>query len=331
MNSKPAITGDALRASVEETAGRLAGRPRPAVATLRSEPEISFEFFPPATTGDEHFRATLEALDPLGADFMSVTYGAGGSSQERTLAALQAINSRCQTPAMGHLTCIGASRDSVLEVVDSYAAAGINRILALRGDPPAGTTEFAAHADGFDGAVDLVAAIAGRGDFDLSVAAYPEKHPQARSAAADLDHLKRKLDAGARRAITQFFFEPDTFLSFRDRAAAAGISAPIIPGILPVMTLPRTLAMARQCGTTVPAWLGQLFQGLDDAPQIRQLVAATVTAELCTRLQDQGVHQFHFYTLNRPELTWSICHILGLRAAGSGNVAANLNQRIPAA
>ena len=316
MNHNPR-TDQPLRDGAVEAAQRLARRPRPSAVALHQNPQVSFELFPPATPdGWAGFVDTVDRLDHLGGAFMSVTYGAGGTSQARTVQALQAMTACCVTPVAGHLTCAGATRDDVMAVVDTYAEAKVKHIVALRGDPPKGHTAFEPHPDGFASAAELVSAIARRSHFDISVAAYPEVHPEARSSADDLDNLKRKIDAGARNAITQFFFEPDTFLRFRDRASAAGIHAPIIPGILPVVNLKRTIAMARSCATEVPTWLESLFDGLDNAPQVRSLISATVTAELCTRLHDQGVNRFHFYTLNRPELAWAICRILGLRGAG---------------
>ncbi|MDP6292174.1 MAG: methylenetetrahydrofolate reductase [NAD(P)H] [Arenicellales bacterium] len=311
-------TDHQLRQNAADTAQRLAGRPRPNMVSLHRQPRVSFELFPPATpAGWAGFVDTVDQLDHLDGAFMSVTYGAGGTSQERTLRALEAMTACCTTPVAGHLTCAGSNRTEVMTVVDAYAAAGVKHIVALRGDPPRDSSAFQPHPDGFPSAAHLVSAIAQRGSFDISVAAYPEVHPEAASLADDLDNLKRKIDAGARRAITQFFFEPDTFLRFRDQAAAAGIHVPIIPGILPVVNLKRTIEMASTCATHVPPWLTSLFDGLDDAPEIRALISATVTAELCTRLQDQGVDRFHFYTLNRPELAWAICRMLGLRSTSS--------------
>lgn len=304
----------ALEAS--DTAARLSRRPRPASIPLRNSPQVSFELFPPSSEGGwADFGNTVSTLDTLGGQFMSVTYGAGGTSQDRTLRALLQMTSSCATPITGHLTCAGASRQQVMAVVDTYKDTGVKKVLALRGDPPKGAGAFRPHPQGFSSAAELVTAIANRGDFDIGVAAYPEGHPEAQSLESDLDNLKRKIDSGARHAITQFFFEADTYLRFRDRAVKAGIQVPIIPGILPVINLERTISMAATCGTHVPNWVESLFDGLDGAPQIRSLVAATVTAELCTRLRDQGVDCFHFYTLNRSELAWAICHMLGLRAA----------------
>ncbi len=211
-----------------------------------------------------------------------------------------------------HLTCVNASREQTHEIIDNYANAGVRHIVALRGDPPAGATHFTPHPQGFANSAELVESIAERGDFGISVAAYPETHPAAKSAKADIDFLKRKVDAGADRAITQFFFDAETYLRFVDRVAAAGIDIPIIPGILPVTNFQRIVGFAKSCGATVPDWLGQVFEGLDDRPQVRQYVAASVTAELCTQLKNAGVRQFHFYTLNRWELTHAICRLLGI-------------------
>ncbi|HCX86528.1 MAG TPA: methylenetetrahydrofolate reductase [NAD(P)H] [Gammaproteobacteria bacterium] len=304
-----------LSQGASETAERLARRPKPKALLLRDTPRVSFELFPPSTPeGQTGFFDTADQLDVLGGTFMSVTYGASGTSQARTLNALQTLTSRCTTPMAGHLTCVGAAKEAVMAVVEAYSTAGVGQVIALRGDPPRGRSTFQPHPRGFSSASELVSAISHRGGFDIGVAAYPEVHPEAHSGKDDLDNLKRKIDAGARYAITQFFFEADTFLRFRDRAVAAGIHAPIIPGILPVVNLKRTITMARTCGTHVPAWVASLFDGLDEAPRVRTLVSATIAAELCTRLRDQGVDRFHFYTLNRSELAWAVCRMLGLRA-----------------
>jgi methylenetetrahydrofolate reductase (NADPH) len=216
------------------------------------------------------------------------------------------------TPA-AHLTCVAASRGEVDDVARRYWDAGIRHIVALRGDPPEGERKFAPHPDGYANAAELVAGLKRVADFEVSVAAYPEIHPDAASSQADLDNLKRKLDAGAARAITQFFFDPEAYLRFLDRAHAAGVRAPITPGVLPVTNFAQVVKFARLCGASVPAWLAHLFEGLDDDPETRKLVAATVAAEQCRRLQAAGVDEFHFYTLNRADLAYAICHILGMR------------------
>jgi methylenetetrahydrofolate reductase (NADPH) len=284
-------------------------------ALISDRIKVSFEFFPPKTR--EHEGAlwhTIERLTAMQPDFVSVTYGAGGSTQDRTLATLRRLAQRTELPAAGHLTCVGKSRAEVDAVAQDYAAAGIRRIVALRGDAPADQGRYAPHPEGYRDAADLVAGLARIGDFDISVAAYPESHPDSPSPEADLDNLKRKLDAGARRAITQFFFEPETYLRFMDRARAAGITAPIIPGILPVTNFTTVQAFAKRCGAAIPAWLARIFEGLDEDPATRELIAATVAVDLCLELQTQGVTDFHIYTLNRAELTLAICHMLGLRS-----------------
>ncbi len=283
-------------------------------ADLPGDIAVSFEFFPPKTAAME---ATLwesvETLKPLAPRFVSVTYGAGGSTRERTHSTVARIARETRIPAAAHLTCVDASRAEIDAVADAYWQAGVRHIVALRGDPPAKDARFAPHPDGYATAADLVAGLKRVHDFEVSVSAYPEVHPEARDAAADLDAFKSKLDAGATRGITQFFFEPETFFRFRDRAAAAGISAEIVPGILPVTNFANLQRMAGPCGTAVPAWMARLFEGLDDKPAARQLVAASVAAEQCRRLYAGGVRHFHFYTLNRAELAYAICHMLGVR------------------
>jgi methylenetetrahydrofolate reductase (NADPH) len=284
--------------------------------------EVSFEFFPPA---DAEMEATLwqsvERLAPLSPRFVSVTYGADGSTRERTHNVVTRVQR--ETPLVGapHLTCIGASRGEILDIARKYWDQGIRHLVALRGDPPKGTTQYVPRADGFAYASDLVAGLKGVADFDISVAAYPEVHPEAQSADFDLDNLKRKVDAGASRAITQFFYNTDAFLRFRDRAEAAGITAPIVPGILPITRFPQVLRFAAMCGASVPDWLKDRFHGLDDDPETRRLIAASVAIEQVQALARQGVREFHFYTLNRAELTYAICHALGVRPARQRAVA----------
>jgi methylenetetrahydrofolate reductase (NADPH) len=287
----------------------------PLFANLDGDIGVSFEFFPPKTEKMEaQLWDTFRTLEPLGPRFVSVTYGAGGSTRERTHATVARIAAESRVPPAAHLTCVEASRAEIDEVARAYWEAGVRHIVALRGDMPGGAP-YRAHPDGYANAIELVAGLKRIAPFDISVAAYPEVHPDAGCAEADLDNLKRKLDAGATRAITQFFFSPDAFLRFRDAAAAAGIDAPIIPGILPVSNVSQTRRMADMCGTAIPAWMVGLFEGLDDLPAARQLVAATVAAEMCRRLYAGGVRDFHFYTLNRAELSYAICHLLGLRPA----------------
>ncbi|MEQ1542284.1 MAG: methylenetetrahydrofolate reductase [Novosphingobium sp.] len=286
----------------------------PLFAGLEGDIGVSFEFFPPKT---ERMAETLwdavNMLEPLRPRFVSVTYGAGGSTRERTHATVERIVRETGIPAAAHLTCVDASRAEIDEVARAYWEIGVRHIVALRGDPPTAGAAFEPRADGYASAADLVAGLKTIAPFEISVGAYPEVHPEAASAGADLDNLKRKLDAGADRAITQFFFEPDTYFRFRDAAAAAGVDAELVPGIMPVSNFAAVQRMSGMTGTAVPPWLAHLFEGLDDLPAARQLVAATVAAEMCRRLYAGGVRQFHFYTLNRAELSYAICHLLGVR------------------
>lgn len=285
----------------------------PLFANLDGDIGVSFEFFPPKTEKMEaQLWDTFHTLAPLAPRFVSVTYGAGGSTRERTHATVARIAKDSTVPPAAHLTCVEASRGEIDDVARAYWEAGVRHIVALRGDMPGGAP-YRPHDQGYANAVELVAGLKAIAPFDISVAAYPEVHPDSDCPQADIDNLKRKMDAGATRAITQFFFSPDAFLRFRDAAAAAGIDAPIIPGILPVSNVSQTRRMADMCGTTIPAWMVSLFDGLDDHPAARQLVAATVAAEMCRRLYAGGVRDFHFYTLNRAELSYAICHLLGMR------------------
>ena len=290
----------------------------PLFADLAGDAQVSFEFFPPKTERmEEQLWEAVQTLSPLAPRFVSVTYGAGGSTRERTHNTVARIAKETSIPAAAHLTCVEASREEIAEVVNAYWDAGVRHIVALRGDPATVGAAFQPHPQGYASAADLVAGLQALHPFEISVAAYPETHPEASNPATDLDNLKRKLDAGASRAITQFFFEPETFFRFRDAVAAAGISAEIVPGIMPVTNFASIVRMSGMTGTAVPDWLGRLFEGLDDHPAARQLVAATVSAELCRRLYAGGVRQFHFYTLNRAELSYAICHLLGLRGVTS--------------
>jgi len=303
---------------ITEAASRLDKRTPPATP-IRSQPRVSFEFFPPATpAGFSSLETSADVLAPFSPRFVSVTYGAGGSGQEKTFQAIETLGSRSDLDVAGHLTCVAASRQTVDGVVDTYVDAGVRRIVALRGDAPAdavGCRTDGSHPDGYVDAADLVAGIRRRRDgdrFDISVGAYPEVHPKAASPTADLESLKRKLDAGADRAITQFFFEAETFLRFLERARAAGITAPIIPGIMPITSFAGICRFADRCATTIPQWMHEIFDGLEDAPEISELVAATLAAELCKQLMEHGVSDFHFYTMNKPNLTAATCRILGL-------------------
>ncbi len=302
--------------SIRETADRLGRRAWPATP-IRRRMNVSFEYFPPATpVATRTLFECAEQLDTFEPSFVSVTYGAGGTSQERTHRAIRDLQTRTAAPVAGHLTAVGATRRDVEDVIDRFVVAGVRHIVALRGDT---SDTLQPNADGFTDAADLVAGIRGRVDADvtISVAAYPETHPRALSADADIENLKRKLDAGADQAITQFFFDTEDFLHFRDRARAAGITAPIIPGIMPVWHFAKVRSFSERCGATIPAWMPELFDGLDDAPEIRQMVAATVAAEQCRQLAEHGVDTFHFYTMNRPALVAATCHMLGIRPRGA--------------
>jgi methylenetetrahydrofolate reductase (NADPH) len=283
-----------------------------------SDPMVSFEFFPP---GDEAMAQQLwqsvQRLAPLRPSFVSVTYGADGSTRERTHQFVQRVLSDTDLCVAPHLTCVGASRAEVLQIAEGYWQLGVRHLVALRGDAPAanlsGDGRYQPHPEGFAYASDLVGGLRQVGNFEVSVAAYPEGHPESGGVDADLENLKRKVDAGAGRAITQFFFETDLFLRYRDRCEAAGIKASIVPGILPITRFPQLLRFASRCGATVPDWLCARFDGLDDDPETRRMIAANVAIEQVQRLRQHGVEEFHFYTLNRAELAYAICHALGLR------------------
>ena len=301
------MTGEKIADRIGTAASRLSGRPA-----------VSFEFFPPK---DEEMERTLwssvQRLTPLEPRFVSVTYGADGSTRTRTHNIVTRIQQSTSLTAAPHLTCVGAPREEILEIARNYWQHGIRHIVALRGDPPQGDGKsggkYEPHPAGFAYAVDLVKGLRSVGDFEISVATYPEPHPEAPHAAFELDNLKAKLDAGAARAITQFFFDPEVFLRFRDRCAAAGITASIVPGILPITRFPQMLRMAQRCGASVPDSMVHRFAGLDDDPDTRRLIAAAVAIEQVQALQQHGVEEFHFYTLNRSELTYAICHALNVR------------------
>ena len=285
-----------------------------AASRLRGRPTVSFEFFPPK---DEQMEQTLwesvQRLTPLQPRFVSVTYGADGSTRTRTHNIVTRIQQSTSLTAAPHLTCVGAPREEILDIARNYWQHGIRHIVALRGDPPQGGGQYAPHPQGYAYAVDLVRGLRSVGDFEISVATYPEPHPEAPHAAFELDNLKSKLDAGAARAITQFFFDPEVFLRFRDSCAAAGVKASIVPGILPITRFPQMIRMAQRCGASVPDALVHRFAGLDDDPDTRRLIAAAVAIEQVQALQQHGVDEFHFYTLNRSELTYAICHALNVR------------------
>lgn len=295
-----------------------------AIATpLPQDVSVSFEFFPPTVgKGAGPFWASVERLLPLDPSFVSVTYGAGGTTHDRTLEAVKSLTRTTTTDVAMHLTCAGASRKTINRAAQEFADTGGNHIIALRGDPPKGANRYEPHPAGYAYAADLVAGLRDIADFDISVAAYPETHPEARSEEADLDNLKRKLDAGANRAITQFFFDVEDYLRFLERARNAGVTAPIIPGILPVTDFRRISRFADGCGAKVPKWMGELFEGLNHDTATRQLVAASVAAEQCRALYAQGVDTFHFYTLNQADLCFAICHILGVRPPVPSKIAA---------
>ncbi|OHC74456.1 MAG: methylenetetrahydrofolate reductase [NAD(P)H] [Rhodospirillales bacterium RIFCSPLOWO2_12_FULL_58_28] len=281
---------------------------------LSGDIAVSFEFFPPKNEKMETaLWDSVQRLAPLGPRFVSVTYGAGGSTRERTHATVTRIRKETDLEPAAHLTCVGSSRDEVDAIARRYWEDGIRHIVALRGDPPEGSAAYRPHPDGYAYAADLVKGLKKIADFEISVAAYPETHPEAKSPKADLDNLKRKIDAGAVRAITQYFFDPDVYLRFLDRARAAGITVPIVPGILPVTNFKNLIRFSANCGAAVPDWLGKMFDGLDDDPETTKLVAAALAADQCRKLHDNGVDQFHFYTVNRADLTFAICHILGVR------------------
>ena len=286
----------------------------PLFSGLPGDIEVSFEFFPPKTEKmGETLWHSVETLKPLGPRFASVTYGAGGTTRERTHQQVVRIQSEAGIPAAAHLTCVDATREEVDEVARHYWEERIRHIVALRGDAPDGSGRYKPHPGGYANAVQLIEGLKKVADFEISVAAYPEVHPDSPDAQADIENLKAKFDAGASRAITQFFFDPKCFFEFRDKAAAAGIKGEIVPGIMPVLSFAAVQRMSGLCGTAIPDWMEGLFEGLDDRPEARQLVSATIAAELCRRLYAGGVRQFHFYTLNRAELSYAICHMLGLR------------------
>lgn len=278
-------------------------------------PNVSFEFFPPNSEAMEKtLWDSIQRLEALAPRFVSVTYGADGSTRERTHSAVSRILDETSLVPAAHLTCVDASRGEINDIAKRYWDLGVRHIVALRGDVPDGAGDsYRPRADGYAYAADLVDGLRKIGDFEISVAAYPEVHPDAQSADADLDNLKRKLDAGADRAITQFFFDADLFLRFRDRCTAAGIDSPVVPGILPITRFPQLRRFAERCGASVPDWLEQRFEGLDDDAGTRKLIAANVAISLVEALQAEGVNDFHFYTLNRAELTVAICHALGIR------------------
>lgn len=287
-------------------------------------PRISFEFFPPKTAEmEKSLWETINRLAPLSPNFVSVTYGAGGSTRERTHSTIARIIRETDLLPAAHLTCVGAARGEIDEIVDRYHDVGVRHIVALRGDPATGIgTPYVAHADGYQTSPELVAGIKKRhGDIEISVSAYPEKHPEARDFDADIDTLKAKVDAGATRAITQVFFDNDFYLRFLDRVRARGITIPIVPGIMPMHNFKQARNFVTRAGTTVPDWLAEKFDGLDDDVETRKLVAATVAAGQVQKLAKHGIDTFHFYTMNRADLVFAISHLLGIRPNGAKKAA----------
>ena len=280
-----------------------------------SAPRVSFEFFPPKTPEAEtSLWKTVERLAPLNPEFVSVTYGADGSTRERTHQVIESILTKTELKPVPHLTCVGAPRNEIDAIADDYWSMGVRQIVALRGDPEGGAEgDYQPHPNGYAYASDLVEGLLAKHPFELFVAAYPETHPQAISADTDLDNLKRKVDAGGHRAITQFFFDNAIFLRFRDRVAAANINVELIPGILPVTNFNTLVRFADACGASIPATLKTLFEGLDEDPSTRQLIAAHAAVSQAEDLGREGVNDFHFYTLNRADLSFAVCHALGVR------------------
>jgi methylenetetrahydrofolate reductase (NADPH) len=295
---------------------------------------VSFEFFPPKTEEmEKNLWEAIARLSPLSPNFVSVTYGAGGSTRERTHATVRRIVTETALTPAAHLTCVAATREEIDAVIDAYRDAGVRHIVALRGDPTGGVGEkYAPHPGGYRNAADLVAGIKRIADLEVSVSAYPEKHPDSPSVEADIDMLKAKVDAGATRAMTQFFFENDRYFRYLDRVRARGIDIPIVPGILPVQNFKQTKNFAERCGASVPRWLAERFDGLDEDVATRKLIAAAVAAEQVLNLVERGVTEFHFYTMNRADLVYAICHLLGLRPAREAAPLASLShgERVPA-
>ncbi len=281
---------------------------------LASRPLVSFEFFPPKTPEmEEKLWRSVKKLEVLRPRFVSVTYGAGGSTRERTHKTVVRILKETALKPAAHLTCIGATRAEIDAVAKEYWDAGVRHIVALRGDSPAGTAKYQPYPGGYDYASDLVSGLKKIGGFEISVAAYPETHPEALSPEADLDNLKRKIDNGATRAITQYFFDPEIFLEFLDMARKKGIKVPIVPGIIPISHFKQLVKFSAACGASIPKWVEELLGGLDDDPETHNMVAAIIAAEQCRILSEAGINEFHFYTLNRADLTYSVCHLLGVR------------------
>jgi methylenetetrahydrofolate reductase (NADPH) len=298
----------------------MAAKPVPLSRRAGAHVQVSFEFFPPKTAEMEaNLWEAATRLEPLNPAFVSVTYGAGGSTRERTHATVARLARETTMKPAAHLTCVGASKDEIRATLRAYHSAGVRHIVALRGDPPSGfDAPYEPHPDGYQSTAGLVADVTQIADFEVSVGAYPEKHPQSPTLLHDIDILKRKVDAGANRAISQFFFDNSVYFRFLDVAAAAGIDVPIVPGIFPVQNFKQTANFARRAGASVPQWLADRFEGLEDDPATRRLVAAAVCAEQVIDLIDHGVEELHFYTMNRADLVFAICHLVGLRAKPVG-------------
>ncbi len=293
-------------------------------SATRSKLKVSFEFFPPKTEEMEKtLWESIERLAPLGPSFVSVTYGAGGSTRERTHTTVSRIVKETKLKPAAHLTCVAATREEIDDVIRGYWDAGVRHIVALRGDPTTGAgTAYEPHPGGYAWTPDLIEGIRKVGDFEVSVSAYPERHPESTDIDADIEILKRKVDAGATRAITQFFFENDFYFRYLDKVQAAGINIPILPGIIPVLNFKQAANFAKRCGTHVPQWLADRFEGLDDDPATRKLIAAAIAAEQVTDLIDRGVTDLHFYTMNRADLVYAICHLVGVKGEAAADKAA---------
>jgi methylenetetrahydrofolate reductase (NADPH) len=286
--------------------------------------DVSFEFFPPKTVEmEETLWNSIARLAPLSPNFVSVTYGAGGSTRERTHSTIVRILKETKLKPAAHLTCVAATTKEIDQVAKGYWDAGVRHIVALRGDPPAGAgAKYDPPANGYAYTKDLIGGLKKTGDFEISVSAYPEQHPESPSCEFELDLLKEKVDSGASRAMTQFFFDNDVYFRYLDKVRARGIEIPIVPGILPVQNFKQAHAFATRCGASMPAWLARRFEGLDDDPATRKLIAASVAAEQVLDLVDKGVREFHFYTLNRADLVYAVCHLLGLRPETNSQKAA---------
>jgi methylenetetrahydrofolate reductase (NADPH) len=289
-------------------------------ADSKEEVSVSFEFFPPADLGNaDRFWESIDNLASLNPDFISITYGAGGTTRDRSLKILQRILAETSLDPVAHLTCVGSSRAEADDMARQFYEAGINRLVALRGDPPGGQEKFTVHPEGYANATEFIHGLNKVADFDITVAAYPESHPESPGLDHEIDVLKQKIDAGAKRCITQFFFENDAYLRFVDKARSAGIEIPIIPGILPILNFTRVQDLAARCGTLIPERLISLFDGIEASSSVNNMLAAAVAIEQCENLYANGVRNFHFYTLNKSDLTRAVCHSLGVRAETEKN------------